>query len=138
MTQPTKPDNRPFSELVTDALDQFAALVRGEVALVRAEIDEKLHRALSGIWLVVAAGIFALVSLNVLSAALVAAVAALGLATGWAALIVGVAFLALALAFWMAGAKALKPDTLTPDRTARNLRRDATTLKEAVTHDQPH
>lgn len=137
MTQ-QKSDNRAFSELVTDALDQFASLVRGEVALVRAEIDEKLHRALSGVWLVVAAGIFALVSLNVLSAALVAAVAALGLATGWAALIVGVAFLALAIAFWMAGAKALKPDALAPDRSARNLRRDATTIKEAVTHDQPH
>lgn len=137
MTQ-QKPDNRAFSELVTDALDQFTALVRGEVALVRAEVDEKLHRVLSGVWLVVAAVIFALVSLNVLSAALVAAVAAMGLATGWAALIVGVVFLVLALAFWMAGAKALKPDALTPDRTARNLRRDATTIKEAVTNDQPH
>lgn len=137
MTQ-QKSDNRAFSELVTDALDQFTALVRGEVALVRAEVDEKLHRALSGVWLVVAAVIFALVSLNVLSAALVAAVAAMGLATGWAALIVGVVFLVLALAFWMAGAKALKPETLTPDRTARNLQRDATTIKEAVTHDQPH
>ena len=137
MTEP-RPDNRPFSELVTDALDQFAALVRGEVALVRAEVDQKLHRAMSGVWLVVAAVIFALVALNVLSAALVAGVAELGLATGWAALIVGVAFLGLALAFWMAGAKALKPDALTPDRTARNLRRDATTIKEAVTNDQSH
>lgn len=134
MTTPRN-DDRPISALITDAIDQFAALVRGEVALVRAEIEEKTRRALSGIWLVAGAAIFALVALNVLSAALVAAVAALGLATGWAALIVGAVFGLIALLFWLAGARALRVGAFVPDRSARNLRRDATTIKEAVTHD---
>ena len=53
---------------------------------------------------------------------------------GWAALIVGAFFLIAAGVLAMLGKKALEPDNLVPRRTARNLKRDLETVKEA-THD---
>lgn len=128
----TEPRSRSTSELLSDIFEHLSNLVRGEVALARAEIEENVRSAGVGIGLIVAAVVLAITSLNVLSAALVAGITALGLAAGWSALAVGLLFAMVAIALARKGADALKPSSLAPDRTMRNVRRDAQTLKEIV------
>ena len=121
--------------LLGDVLHNVTRLIRGEIALAKAEVDEKLRVAGMGIVLVVAAAVIALSALNVLSAALVAALVEQGLAPGWAALAVAALLAVIAGIFAMKGISALKPSNLAPRRTASNVRRDAETLKEIVDHD---
>jgi len=122
--------------LLSDALSQMGRLVRGEVALARAEVEENLRAAAAGVGMLVAAAVIALTALNVLAAALVAALSELGIEGAWAALIVGGLLAVVALTLAMTGANRLKATSLTPDRTAANLRRDAETLRETYAHDK--
>jgi hypothetical protein len=124
-----------ISDLVTDAVSEFGELIRGEVALARAEIERDIRKAVTGGAMIAVAAILGLVALDVFAAALVAAVTELGLEPGWAALIVGVVFALLAVLFWRLGVKAIADASLLPDRTARNLQRDATTIREAMSHE---
>jgi len=127
------PDPRPTGSLLSDALNQLTRLVRGEVALAKAEVSQNLKNAALGIGLLVGAVVLALVALNVLAAALVAALANL-IGPGWAALVVGILILAAAGLLAMRGLNALKPENLAPSRTVRNVQADAQTIKENVSN----
>ncbi|WP_300064360.1 phage holin family protein [uncultured Roseobacter sp.] len=124
--------NRSASGLMNDAMTQMSGLVRKEVDLARAEVTENLKSAAAAIGMIVGAAILALTSLNVLSAALVAALTDAGIAVGWSALIVGVAFGALAWAMLAKGTHDLKLSSLMPSRTVKNVRRDTETVKESL------
>lgn len=126
------PQARPTGSLVADALQHLSNLVRGEVALARAEIMENLRNARTGLLLMITAGLLAATALNLLGAALAAAFTALGLPAWASALIVGIAIGLVALVLWQKGAKALDPSSMAPTRTAKNMRRDAESLKEFV------
>ena len=127
------PDPRPTGSLLSDALNQLTRLVRGEVALAKAEVSQNLKNAALGIGLLVGAVVLALVALNVLAAALVAALANL-IGPGWAALVVGILILAAAGLLAMRGLNSLKPENLAPSRTVRNVQADAHAIKENVSH----
>ncbi|XDA99108.1 phage holin family protein [Sulfitobacter sp. LCG007] len=116
--------------LLSDALTHVSSLVRKEFDLARAELNESLQSAGAAIGLIVGAVIIALSALNVLTAALVAALTEVGIPAGWSALIVGV-FLALS-AYFMAsrGINDLKLNNLAPSRTAKNVKRDAQAVKD--------
>lgn len=129
------PHDRPTGALFTDAIQHLSSLMRGEVSLAWAEIEASLRFAVAGVGLLLAAVVLALTSLNILSAALAAALVEMGVTAGWAALCVGTGFAVTALVLALAGAKALRPSGFTPTRTVRNLRRDAETFKEIVTND---
>lgn len=125
----------PVTSLLSDAVNQLTRLVRGEVALAKAEVGQNLRAAALGIALLVGAVILSLVALHVLAAALVAALAETGLGAGWSALIVGVVILVVAVILALRGLNALKPENLAPNRTVRNVQADAQTIKETVSHD---
>ena len=127
----TEETQKPAAALVGDALQSVSSLVRKEVDLARAEIGENVNRAAAAVGLLVGAVVVALVALNVLAAALVAALANAGIASGWAALIVGVAFGLIAFAMMAKGTNDLKLTSLAPTRTAKNVQRDAEVLKES-------
>lgn len=129
------PESKSTGALLGEVVRHLTRLLRGEIALARAEIDEKLRAAAMGVVLVVVAAVIALSALNVLSAALVAALVEQGLPPGWAALAVAALLALIALIFALRGLSALKPSNLAPRRTASNVRRDAETLKEIVDHD---
>ncbi|MGR3468711.1 MAG: phage holin family protein [Shimia sp.] len=118
--------------LVSDVLTHVSNLVRKEFDLARAEMDENLSRAVVAIGLLVGAVVIALTALNVLAAALVAAIENTGIAPGWSALIVGVLFAAIAGGLAAKGANDLKASSLAPTRTMDNLKQDADTVKEAI------
>lgn len=124
----------PVSSLLSDAINQLTRLVRGEVALAKAEVGQNLRAAALGVGLLVGAVVLALVALNVLAVALVGLIA-IWVGPGWAALIVGVLILVVAAILAMRGLASLKPENLAPTRTVRNVQADAQTIKETVTND---
>lgn len=124
--------SRSTGGLLGDALTHITALVRNEVDLARAELNENASRAAVALGLIAGAAIAAITALNVMAAALVAALTEAGLTSGWAALVVGVAFAVVAVAMLTKGANDLKLSSLAPARTAKNVARDARALKEST------
>ncbi len=123
--------NKSAGGLMTEALSHISSLMRNEVDLARAEIDENLKTAGVAIGMIVGAVVVALTALNVLSAAVVAGLTDAGIDAGWAALIVGVILAIIAYVMATKGSNDLKLKSLAPKRTAKNVKRDAQTLKEA-------
>lgn len=120
------------ASLVTSILNHIGALIRKEVDLARAEINENLTKAGIAIGLLVGAVVLSLTALDVLAAALVAAITELGLDAGWSALIVGLLFAVVAWALMMKGLKDLKSVSLAPKRAARSVSRAAKAVKESI------
>ena len=123
--------NRSAGSLLSDAMGNVSSLVRGEVDLARAEIGENVTKAGVALGMIAGAALIALVSLNVLAAALVAALTEAGLDAGWAALIIGGVLAVIAFVLMGKGVNDLKLSSLAPTRTAKNVRRDAEAVKEA-------
>tara|TARA_R100000687_G_C6350044_1_gene118423 strand:- start:213 stop:611 length:399 start_codon:yes stop_codon:yes gene_type:complete len=123
--------NKSAGGLLTEALSHISSLMRNEVDLARAEIDENLKTAGVAIGMIVGAVVVALTALNVLSAAVVAGLTDAGIDAGWAALIVGVILAIIAYVMATKGSNDLKLKSLAPKRAAKNVKRDAQTLKEA-------
>ncbi|RVT84201.1 phage holin family protein [Rhodobacteraceae bacterium CCMM004] len=125
-------DNRSTPSLIADVMTHLSTLVRKEVDLARTEVNENLSRAGVAVGMIAGAAIIVLVALNVLAAALVAALTELGLDAGWASLIVGVALAAIAFGMMMKGLNDLKLQSLAPTRTVKNVQRDAEAVKETL------
>ncbi|WP_420392833.1 phage holin family protein [Acuticoccus sp.] len=130
---------RSVPDLVTKLFRDVSDLFRKEGELIRSELSDKVSQLQTGVGKIAAGAITLLVSLIVLADALVIAVAELiGTVeptddnTGWAALIVGGIFAAIGAFLVRSGATDLKPDNLTPDRTALQVRRDAELAKEQI------
>ena len=126
----TTESNKSAGSLLTEALSHVSSLMRKEVDLARAEVNENLKHAGVAIGLIVGAVVVALPALNVLSAALVAALTEAGIAAGWSAVIVGVLLAIVAYVMIQKGTNDLKLSSLAPSRTAKNVKRDAETMKE--------
>ncbi|WP_299682188.1 phage holin family protein [uncultured Roseobacter sp.] len=123
--------NKSAGGLLTDVMANVSGLVRNEVDLARAEISENATKAAVAVGLIAGAAIIALVALNVLAAALVAALTEAGLDAGWSALIVGAALGIIAFVLINKGVNDLKLSSLAPTRTVKNVQRDAAAVKEA-------
>jgi hypothetical protein len=131
-TTPPPPEAKSTTGLLSEAMSHVSGLVRKEVDLARAEMNENLHKAMAGVGMIVGAIVLLLTALNVLAAALVDGLAALGIDAGWAALIVGIAFAIIAAILLKSGTSTLKGSSLAPTRTAKNVQRDAHAVKETV------
>jgi len=104
-------------------------LVRGEIALGRAELEEKLDRVImAAIWLLGGA-LLGFAGLVVLLQG-VAAILALMMPVWLALLIVGVVIVGIGAALAKSGLAMLSLKKLSPDRTAANLQKDVLMLKE--------
>lgn len=112
------------------AFRQFTTLLQDELALARAEISQNLSRAGGGIAMICVAALMALVALNVLADALVAALAANGVPVWASALGIGGVLLLGAVILVLIGRARLRADALAPKRALRNIRRDVENLKD--------
>ena len=121
--------------LLGDVVSGFARLVRGELALARAEAKQSLDDATSALGKLVIAAILGITALNVLAGAAVAGLIAAGLSPVWASLAVGAGLLVVVFALVQFGLTQLKPSNLAPKRIMENLRQDAETLKSMVISD---
>ena len=130
--EPPPTDRRDITALFSDLVEQATRIARKEVQLLRAEVGEKTHQAFTAVGLIVAGMVLALVAANALVAALIVAIAELGLAEGWAALIVGLVVAAIGYGLVKGGIAGLKASKLTPGRTARSLQQDATVARDTL------
>jgi hypothetical protein len=127
--EPRARTERSLATLLADVAGETVELVRQELALFRAELQQKLSRAGIGAALV---GAGALIAYSGWLFLLLAVVFALALfVPAWAAaLIVGVLVLGVGGALALVGRSRMRADALAPERTMRSLREDAAWLKE--------
>lgn len=123
------------ASLASEALRLSGDLVRKEIALAKAEMGQNVQRAGVAVGFIVAAAVIGIVTINVLVAALVAALAETDLGPIWSAVIVGLVLALLAYILLRKGMSDLKPEALMPSRTVQNVQRDAHAIKEAY-HDK--
>lgn len=96
-------EDAPLAGLFADVIEGVSRLIRGEIALAKAEAKLAVSQASRAAAQIAVAAIVGIVGLNVLAGAAVAGLVALGLAPGWSALIVGVVLLLLALGYLQHG-----------------------------------
>jgi uncharacterized membrane protein YqjE len=129
--------NRPgnghsLGEILGGLAGDVQDLVKGEITLARAELEQKLHRLLGALLWVIGGALVAFAGLVVL---LQGGAAALALhMPAWAALaIVGVVIVIVGAALARLGLGMLTLKTLAPERTAANLQKDSRMMKEHTT-----
>ena len=129
--------NRPgnghsLGEIVGGLASDVQDLVKGEIALARVELEQKLHRLLGALLWVLGGSLVGFAGLVVL---LEGGAAALALRIpAWAALgIVGVVILIVGAVLARLGLGMLTLKTLAPERTAASLQKDARMMKEHTT-----
>lgn len=117
--------------LVHDLTEQTRELVRGEVALAKAELSDTVKHAGIGAGLFGGAGVIALYGVGALVAAAIAGLAVV-LDVWLAALIVGAVLLAVAGVAALLGKKQVTQATPAVPATQRGVQRDVATLKEGT------
>ena len=120
---------RPTAELMRELTDQTTALVRKEIALAKVEMAEKGKKAGAGAGMFGAAGLFGVGAFAAITACLIWALSTL--VVGWlAALIVGVAYIAIAGVLALSGKKQVKQATPpVPERAVDSTKEDLEWLK---------
>jgi uncharacterized membrane protein YqjE len=114
---------RPIGELVKDLSAQTSTLVRKEIELARAELQEKGKVAGKGAGMLAGAAVFGLLAMGALTAALIALLDK-AMATWVAALIVMALWAVVALVLAKAGQKALKSATPPAPQTVETVKED--------------
>jgi len=121
--------------LLTDVLASVSRLVRGEIALARAEIDQRISAAGRAAVQISVAAVLGITALNVFAGWAVALVISLGLSPAWAAVIVGGVLLVLALGIGQHAMQELRSAGSVPKHSATSLRRDVEILETMVKSD---
>ncbi|MCB1882376.1 MAG: phage holin family protein [Geminicoccaceae bacterium] len=125
------PQPRSTSQLLSDLGSDLGNLVRGEIALARAEVQEGLTKMATGAVEIVGAMFLAFVALIILLEALVAALA-VWMPAWLAALIVGGTIALVALFMAYRGQANLRKASLLPRRAARHTQADVEMAKEHI------
>ena len=126
------PDNRSFSDLLSDALNKLTMLVRTEIQLARTEIGIKISKAGTGIAMVLGSAAFAISALMLILLAISAWLVDAGLSLGWSHFIAGILGAIISAGLAWAGLERLRADQLAPNRTMEQLQRDAIAAKEQL------
>jgi uncharacterized membrane protein YqjE len=114
---------RPIGELVKDLSSQTSTLVRKEIELARAELQEKGKLAGKGAGMLAGAAVAGLLALGALTAALIALLDK-AMATWVAALIVMALWAVVALVLAKSGQKALQRATPPAPQTVETVKED--------------
>jgi Putative Actinobacterial Holin-X, holin superfamily III len=118
--------------LLGDALRDSTDLARKELALFKAEMAENVRGLAIGLAMFVAAAVFAIICISLLTQSLVEWLATKVNSEALASLIVAVIMGAIAGGLIMYGKSKLSATSLAPDRTIKSVRRDAEVLTERV------
>ncbi|GAA3483702.1 phage holin family protein [Streptomyces yanii] len=128
--------DRSLGQLVASATAEMSALVHDEIALAKAEVRQDVKRGVTGSVAFIVAGVLILFSLPVLSFAAAYGIHNLGLGLAWSFLIVGGAFILLAIVLAliaMAKFKKVKP----PEKSIASAKLSAAVLQGAKPHPRP-
>lgn len=122
-------ESRSISGLLADLLRESRDLFQTEARLIRSEISDKVAQIQTAGMVLIGAVICILVSLIILSQALILALAEFVSPT-LAAVIVGLAFALIAIILFARAKSNLKPANLVPTRTVNQLNKDGRLVKE--------
>lgn len=111
--------------LLSDALAHILAILRGEIALAKAEMRDNAAKIGGAVGLMAVAAVLGMVGLNTLAGAAVLALIAAGMTEVGAAVTVGFAVVGVAVILVLVARARLKTASLAPQRVASNLRKDA-------------
>jgi uncharacterized membrane protein YqjE len=115
---------RPIGELVKQLADQTSTLVRQEIELAKAELSEKGRQAGQGAGLLAGAAVIGLLAAGALTAFLILLLDG-ALANWLAALVVAVAFAAIAAVLALAGKKKVQAAAPpAPQQTVETVKED--------------
>ncbi|MGW7354554.1 phage holin family protein [Streptomyces sp. NPDC054784] len=129
-------DGRSLGQLVASATTELSALVHDEIALAKAELRQDVKRGAIGSGALVVAGVLVLFSLPVLSFAAAYGIHNLGLGLAWSFLIVGGAFIVLALLLGLV-AKIVLKRIEPPKRSIASAKESAAVLSNVKPHPRP-
>jgi uncharacterized membrane protein YqjE len=121
----------PIQQLLADAFADSTNLAQKEFALFKAEMGANMRTLAMAIGMFVGAAVFAVISLSLLIQSLVEWLATKLESEALASLIVAVLMGAVAGGLVLYGRSKLSATTLTPERTLRNVQRDARVVTEA-------
>ncbi len=131
-TLSSDPTSATTGELVTRLSSQISELVRGELALAKAELAQKGKRAGIGAGLAGTAGVLALYGVGALITTVIAALA-LVLPVWAAALIVAVVIFIVAGVLGLLGKNQIQRATPpVPENTVESVKRDVATVSERI------
>lgn len=129
MSQADATSSPGLGEIASGLVGDMQDLVRGELALARAELDKKSRAMLARLISLVGSALLAFAGLVVLLEG-IAAVLARWMPTWGALLIVGAAILLIGGLIARTALSRLSLKALTPERTIENVERDARMIKE--------
>jgi cellobiose-specific phosphotransferase system component IIC len=119
MADTTKPTvDQTLGGLVATAFKDVSLLVSGTIELAKAELRDDVKRAAVGVAMLGGAAFLSIFIVTLLSIAAAYGLVALGLAPGWAFLIVAGGYLLIALVLALIGIRALRR-IRAPERTIR-------------------
>jgi putative superfamily III holin-X len=119
--------------LVASATKDLSALVRSEIELAKHEVKDEVKHAVLGSGMFAVAGFFGLLALILLLIAAAYGLVSLGLAPGWAFLIVAAVLLLVAGVVVFIGFRQLKKISA-PEATIRTTKDSVATLKGSALH----
>jgi hypothetical protein len=129
--EPRARSGRPLAALLSDLAGETSTLVRQEIALFKAELNEKLGRMGVGAGALAAGGVIAFSGWLALLAAAILGLSHV-LAPWLSALIIGVLVIALGAGLALFGKSRLNADGLVPRRTLNSLRADEAWIRDQV------
>jgi hypothetical protein len=133
---PRSSSDRSVTSLLSDLADETGILVRQEIALFKAEIQENLGRLGVGAGALAAGGLIAFTGWLALTAAAILGLS-LVLAPWLAALIVGAVMITLGAGLLLFSKSRLRSETLVPRRTLNSLREDRAWIRDQIFNDGP-
>ena len=124
--------NQSLHNLFGEAIRETSDLAQKEFALFRTEMSQSVRSMFIGLAMVVAAAVFAIAAVMLLTESLVEWLATVLESEALAALIVGGIMAAIAIGLGLYGRSAISRFSLTPERTVRSIKRDTEVLSERV------
>ncbi len=119
-------------ESLGEVIDAVLAVIRGELALARAETRKAMQSLNVAAGLIMLGFAFLVVSMNELAMAAVAGLVKLGIGPAWSSLWLGLGLMIVAYAIFRSGTLLAHRAGRLPERSIKNLRRDLETLKSKV------
>lgn len=130
-TQPHHTD-RPLSEVLKSLGDDLGRLVRGELALLKSELQQNVARVGTGAGLLGGAGVVGLFALEFILLAIAFGLVAMGLPAWLSALILGVALGVVAAVLAMQGKNKVAGASVAPTETIEQVKTDAAVIRHDV------
>ncbi len=124
--------NQSLHTLFGEALRESSDLAQKEFALFRTEMSQSVRNVFVGLAMVVAAAVFAIAAVMLLTESLVKWLATVLGSEALAALIVAALMAVIAIGLGLYGRSAMSRFSLTPERTVRSIKRDSEVLTERV------